>query len=210
MDLRIIFYAAILASCVTIAVFREKKQGSRDRLPARSKKDEEPPAELLELPPFEHVMKSDGKGDTVRYNGYSSGTVRLKWVSRETAADGNPLRMRVPKSSTTISNKSRFFSAAGRSYYSLERLTAEKSADGTFRDSYGRVVVCVSERFPCFDSSDRLYEKRYFRWWLIVEDGKLTRVFRADESSEIHITEDVQDLEKNCVEALTKLGFFVS
>lgn len=36
-----------------------------------------------------------------------------------------------------------------------------------FRDKYGNYVVCKWEPYPCFDSSDRMYENRFYRSYMI-------------------------------------------
>jgi hypothetical protein len=36
-----------------------------------------------------------------------------------------------------------------------------------YRDKYGNYVLCKYESYPCFDSSDRMYENRFYRSYLI-------------------------------------------
>jgi predicted methyltransferase len=36
-----------------------------------------------------------------------------------------------------------------------------------YRDKYGNYILSKSELYPCFDSSDRMYENRYYRSYMI-------------------------------------------
>ena len=73
---------------------------------------------------------------------------------------------------------------------------------------YGRTVLALRERFPCFDSSDLLYEHRYFRWFYLFQDGKLTCVYHTDESHTVTVTEDVLDIEDQCWREMQELDCF--
>ena len=78
-----------------------------------------------------------------------------------------------------------------------------------YTDCHGRTVISLSERFPCFDSYDYLYENRHYRWWLIIQPESITRVYAEDGRGKIYVTEDVLDLEPVCVEALKNAGLVI-
>ena len=66
---------------------------------------------------------------------------------------------------------------------------------GAFRDIYGREVLYVLKRFPCFDFYDAMYEKRFERWFLIYTGGSVTRVKYTDETDYVEVWEDAASLE---------------
>ena len=99
------------------------------------------------------------------------------------------------------------FSAAGKLYLNIGQLYSGEEADGLTTDIHGRQVFYYRERFPCFDSYDYLHEHRYYRWFLLKENGRLTRVYTADESGWLHVTEDVENLERKLTEELKKVGW---
>ena len=100
--------------------------------------------------------------------------------------------------------------AAGREYTDVSQLTARREDEhGPWAtDRYGRYVLAVSERFPCFDSADYLYENRYFRWFLLCLDGKFICVYHTDETDTVTVTEDVLDLEEPCWKKINSLKCF--
>ena len=100
------------------------------------------------------------------------------------------------------------FLAAGKAYVNWKKLCVKESdREDIYYDVYGREVLCIFELFPCFDSYDYLYEDRYYRWFFIKEDGKLTRIYCADQRGTIQVTEDVQNLENKCREQMQKLNW---
>lgn len=153
------------------------------------------------------VMEITGDGERVNHRCHSSGSRRLRWISRERDDKGEPCVVRVPEESNVTFPSRIGIKAAGRSYTSLDQLTAKQVGDSEYRDVYGRMVVTAAERFPTFDSYDRLYETRHYRWWFIIEDGRLTRVYAEDDWNEVWVTEDVLDLESRQAELLAKLGY---
>ena len=101
------------------------------------------------------------------------------------------------------------FTAGGKTYENWNQLChRETETPGVYTDIYGRSVFFDAERFPCFDSDDFLYENRFYRWFFILEKGKITRVFYTDERKEIDITEDVANIEDNCWSKLGRLHFW--
>lgn len=84
------------------------------------------------------------------------------------------------------------FTAAGKDYAREALLKIRKTEnERVFIDLYGRTVLCLCERFPCFDSYDYLYEDRYYRWYFIVHDGALTLVRTQDGRDEYTVTERI-------------------
>ena len=152
--------------------------------------------------PGERIERSGGGGFK------ASPSVRLEWVSRETDAGGVPLRVRTPES-RTVTMPASGFTAAGKRYKDLGQLVRRRENGGSWAtDAYGRNVLALAERFPCFDSSDYLYEDRYFRWFFLCLDGKLTCVYHTDGADTVTVTEDVLDLEKECWAEMNKLECF--
>lgn len=156
------------------------------------------------------IPQAEGPGEKVTYPGFSGGTTRIRWVSRETDESSQPVAVRIPEP-TTRSAPLSDFRAAGRTYTAPRDMTREWfTEDGVdwCYDIYGRRVLCLKEKFPCFDSSDFLYEKRYFRWFFLYENGKLTRVQHTDERGVVTVTEDVRDVENRWLQELQKLDCF--
>ena len=84
------------------------------------------------------------------------------------------------------------FVAAGRRYICERQLTALKTeTERVYTDAFGRTVLALRERFPCFDSYDYLYEDRYYRWYFIVHDGALSLVRTQDDRDEYTVTERI-------------------
>lgn len=155
------------------------------------------------------VPQNTGKGQHVAYPLCSYASGKLQWTSRETDEQGNPLHVRVPSEKTETCHYPGKFTAAGKTYHNWQQLCVSEDESGHFcKDIYGRSVLALWERFPCFDSYDYLYENRYYRWFFLQENGKLTRIFYTDERKEIHITEDVCNLESKCWEQMQKLGYW--
>ena len=83
------------------------------------------------------------------------------------------------------------FTAAGKTYTSPEQLTAIKTKwEHVYQDCYGRTVLYYTERFPCFDVYDRMYEKRYFHHYLIQNGLSWTLVRAEDESDRLSVWEN--------------------
>lgn len=156
------------------------------------------------------VPEAVGPGEVAAYPGYSCGTTRIRWVSRERDENGQPVSVREPQPVTRVMPV-RDFTAAGRQYTAPSRLAAHwYDKDGLLwcGDIYGRRVLYEAERFPCFDSSDLLYENRCYRWFFLWDGEKLTRVQYTDEQDTVTVTEDVQDLEGKWWKVLRGLECF--
>lgn len=65
-----------------------------------------------------------------------------------------------------------------KEYYSILDVDAYarkcKNMPQYISDDYGR-IACVSERYPCFDSSDSLYESRYYRTYYLCDNEEQYR-----------------------------------
>ena len=100
------------------------------------------------------------------------------------------------------------FTAAGRIYPGWKALCFKLDESGYLAtDIYGREVFCIMERFPCFDSYDYAHENRYYWWLFIKEKGKLTRIYHADGTHKIQVTEDVRNLEDKCWQQMKKMDW---
>ena len=136
------------------------------------------------------------------------GAERLLWVSPEQDAEGRPIETREPHEHARTYAYPGGFEAAGRRYKSLTELTATKLDGDYFLDSYGRRVLCIIERFPCFDSHDFAYENRFYRWLFLRENDRLTRVYHEDETGSVYVTEDVKYLEEPRWREMLRLDYF--
>ena len=60
-----------------------------------------------------------------------------------------------------------------------------------FQDIYGRRVIHMRERFPCFDVYDRMCENRYYHWYFIAHRDGVTVVYTADDNSVFEVHENI-------------------
>ena len=159
---------------------------------------------MLDKKQYEMVLRETGSGARASYPLCSYGTRRLAWVSPET---GEVIREPQEKTREFIAGLG--FAAGGKSYLSLKQLCREQDAAGTWaKDIYGRQVLCLKELFPCFDSYDYANEYRYYRWFFLCEDNKLTRIQFTDTQRKITVTEDVRDLESMLWRRFGELGYY--
>lgn len=155
------------------------------------------------------VIEECGYGERIKYPGYRCSSTKIRWVSRERSEDGQPLKIREPREQSFVFTEDGGFDAAGKHYKNIRQLFAR--VDETFtwcRDKYGREVLYLIERFPCFDYYDTMYEDRCYRWFFLREGERLTRIFTSDDSWEIYVTEDVENLESGRWEEMQELGYF--
>ena len=149
----------------------------------------------------EKLQVTDSYGEVAFHHLRWDGGRQIQWV----ADDGI---IRIPEEQKKDFPYPGHFTAAGKTYSCWEELCTDPDETGFFcKDIYGRQVLYLSERFPCFDSYDYIYETRRYRWFFIKERGKLTRVYCADERGTIQVTEDVQNLENRCREQMQKLNW---
>lgn len=150
--------------------------------------------------------KSYGSGTKANYDLSMYSTQRIRWVSREKNELGEPLSVRIPSETSQKFSLFGDFIADGKSYQTWDQLCqTETETPDLYRDIYGRLVFYTTKLFPCFDSWDYIHENRRYRWFFILGDGKMTRVFYTDGRSKIHVTEDVECIEDDCWEELQKL-----
>ena len=151
-------------------------------------------------------LRRVGCGEMVRYELKSYSTEKVEWVSMETDENGSPVQVRVPDSHICEYSRKHCFSMAGKTYQDLGHFL--RNQDGEWgQDIYGRKVLCTKERYPCFDSSDYLYEDRYFRWYFIREGNAVSQLFAADDRDKIYVTEDVQNIEPWAWSRMKATGF---
>ena len=55
-------------------------------------------------------------------------------------------------------------------------------------------MLDMKERYPCFDSYDFATENRYFHWYLILSEGRMSQVYYDDGNGTGEITEDIEKL----------------
>ena len=154
----------------------------------------------LDWPPCERriwnsdmVMKVAGGVGRVRYDIESYLTEQVQWVSTQ-----SPSQTRQPVERTWRFRKNNGFTAAGKDYKALYQLRDKKVPDcfHWYEDIYGREVFCIFRRkYPAMDADDTMYDNRLLRWYFLREDGKLTRIYHADGSPNIYVTEDVAYVE---------------
>lgn len=88
------------------------------------------------------------------------------------------------------------FTAGGKSYFGTKALLHEclDKERGIYRDIYGCTVVEAWERYPCFDSYDYAYEKRYFHWLYLRNGNQLTCVHFGDDYQVVEVTDDAAEI----------------
>lgn len=133
----------------------------------------------------------------------------IDWVSREKNVDGKPIKSRVPEPKKHEFSKFTGFIAAGRPYpfTGALRVLIRNKEKGIFWDIYGRKVLHLRKRFPCFDSFDRLHENRYYHWAYLFRKGRLTCIYWEDEEYTIEVTEDVRVIPHWAWKAMEEAGF---
>lgn len=155
------------------------------------------------------VAESCGLGKRVKYPGYMSATEKLRWVSREKTAEGGPVAVREPQEQTYTFPDNDFY-AAGKHYSNIGQLFVKMGGERAAwcRDVYGREVLYLIERFPCFDFYDAMNENRCYRWFFLREGMRLTRVFFVDGGWEVYVTEDLENIECGRWEDMQELNYF--
>jgi len=80
--------------------------------------------------------------------------------------------------SITNQNVATGFVIDGNNYTSIFDLAPKKESAITqmensdfdiYRDTYGKYILRFCQLFPCFDSSDRMYENRYHKRYMICQ-----------------------------------------
>ena len=153
-------------------------------------------------------MRCIGKGKKISYELSSYWAEDIEWVSRETDETGEPMVRRIPKEKTVEVGINNSFTIAGKTYQDINHFISYDKDRQWATDVYGRRVLCVTERFPCFDSYDYLNETRHYRWFFLCVGNRLNRVFYTDGQMRVVVTEDVQNVESPCWEEMQKLGYY--
>ena len=150
-----------------------------------------------------------GPGSAVSYDSWFGATRRIRWVSRRTDESGLAAVIRDPSESTSRFSAADGFTAAGKRYGSTaELLSWFDPESGRGKDIYGRRVLYVSERFPCFDSCDFENEDRFYRWFFLRQNDRLTRIHHTDTTGKIYVTEDLRSIERNMWSLMGFCGYF--
>ena len=151
-------------------------------------------------------LRETGRGTGIHYDLCSYSTWQVQWVSVQKDASGDPLTLRTPEEQSRVCDRKGPFSLAGREYAGLNYFLRQMEGNWG-RDIYGRQVLCVAERFPCFDSYDYLNENRYYRWFFIREGDRLSRLYFSDGGKKLYITEDVGNVERKVWDIMVSVGF---
>lgn len=133
---------------------------------------------------------------------------KVEWISRETGEDGRPLVIREPVEQEAVHTRRSIFTVAGKPYCGLNAfLHGLKEIDEDWaKDQYGRKVLRIKRRFPCFDSYDYLTENRFYRWFFIREGNSISRVYASDDTPNVYVTDDVAYVEYNLLNELRDAG----
>ena len=152
-------------------------------------------------------LRTAGRAEMIHYELSSYGSQYIEWVSPETDSGGEPVSVRIPKEKTVEIGINTPFTLGGKTYLNINHFICTDKNKTWGTDVYGRTVLCLKSRFPCFDSYDYLSETRHYRWFFLREGNKLHRVFVTDERKIIYVTEDVARLENDCWKEMQKLGY---
>lgn len=155
---------------------------------------------------YQKLVLQQAPEDKTAVRSFVDTTMQVWWASRETGPDGAPLCSRRPQEATAAFSSSQGFTAAGKHYSGIQELHADRNdLSNPCLDIYGRRVLCFSERFPCFDSYDYLYENRHYRWFYLCDGEKLTLIYCADGRPTVKVTEDVAAVPVKWWSAIEKL-----
>ena len=125
----------------------------------------------------ELFLTSPGACGAIKTHTGHSAAYKLLWISAGPDAvtrEPQEIRKQFPLDGA--------FTAAGQPYSTLSELIHSEDGDA-FLDIYGREVLFVLKRFPCFDFYDAMYEKRFERWFLISTGGSC-RLANGNEGSD--------------------------
>jgi len=168
-----------------------KKQNKKEKIEGLVKAEKKEKTEKMKNRPY---LRSAGNGAAVQYELKSHATIAVEWVSEETDGNGKSVVVRVPQETTREYSKVQQFTMAGKTYQNLRSFLRYQGSEWA-EDIYGRKVLCTKEKYPCFDSYDRMYENRYFRWYFIREGDSVSQLFVADDRDKIYVTEDLRNVE---------------
>lgn len=91
--------------------------------------------------------------------------------------------------------KKKSFTAGGKTYRNESQLTMLRIHffENIFLDCFGRKVILVDERYPCFDEFDRMHEDRYFHHYYIKTNDGYAHVRTADDQDEIVVNGPISE-----------------
>lgn len=133
---------------------------------------------------------------------------KVEWISREKGEDGRPLALREPEEQEAVHTRRSIFTVAGKPYCGLNAfLYGLKEIDDDWaEDQYGRKVLRIQKRFPCFDSYDYLTENRFYRWFFIRKGNSISRIYASDDCPNVYVTDDVAYVEYDLINKLRDAG----
>ena len=117
----------------------------------------------------------------------------VRWVQKkETGYE----EVRLPKQKIIKPSLFVSFTVDGKQYPHITDLCAEDidAKRRHFQDIFGQDVLDMKERYPCFDSYDFATENRYFHWYLILSEARMSQVYYDDGNRTGEITEDIEKL----------------
>lgn len=122
--------------------------------------------------------------------------------------DGSASLARTPREKIHKCLAAGGFWVADKYYASVKQLTKRTVEEGSlwYQDIYGRDVIEVRERFPCFDSHDFLYENRYYRWFYLIENEMLYCVYYEDQGTYVTVTNDVARISSSVYKIMHLFG----
>lgn len=201
MDLSVILALALIA-----LLFVHSRVRLARRKPApKADPPAETPAEPRAPAPRHMFLTAEHSAHVQRYPLMSSRTVQVTWVS-----ETDPDVRRTPEETTAQYAPEGPLRILGQAYPCLDApdspFAAMQRGERT-TDCFGREIFCYRERFPCFDSADLANERRAFRWYFVREGDMLARVFHADSTDAVLVTDDVRHVDTSCWEAMKEAGF---
>lgn len=133
---------------------------------------------------------------------------KVEWIDVKQGTLETAETLRMPKPEKTVHKGMHAFVAAGCRYKNITDLTCKERGGeyGRYRDSHGRNVLHIRERFPCFDSGDYLHENRYYHWVYLAVENRLYCVYYEDEGRQITVTEDVDTIDARVWRHMNELG----
>ena len=198
------FYIVIIVIvALWFASDRQREKEQRKQRSQQASAEEMPVVKIVVADrwPATLQLKECGSGKKLDYPRYSCPSVKIVWENAETG------EVRTPENRTVQSASGSFFQVGGRKYASLKDLKHQKLENNRYRDVYGLEWLNVYERYPCFDSEDYLYEKRYYEWYLLQDGNRISRVFDNGGGKQF-VTDDVGEIEEHCLDTIRSSGYF--
>lgn len=139
-------------------------------------------------------------------NRFANDDRMVRWMVKD--KDGAASLVRTPREKVHKSLAAGGFCVAGKYYTNMRQLTKRTVEEGSrrYQDIYGRDVIEIRERFPCFDSHDFLHENRYYRWFYLIENEMLYCVYYEDEGTFVTVTKDVARISSSVYKVMHLFG----